>query len=117
MHDYRLALPSKDFKHWKEYVSEFEFNPKVPYFNMLVPTVDTVRYAFLLTNALSVGKPLLFTGNSGVGKSVIVADTIRTLVDQGSWASLPISFSAQTSALRTQAVSYTHLTLPTICSV
>ena len=102
VHDYRLALPSKDFKHWKEYVSEFEFNPKVPYFNMLVPTVDTVRYAFLLTNALSVGKPLLFTGNSGVGKSVIVADTIRTLVDQGSWASLPISFSAQTSALRTQ---------------
>ena len=61
-----------------------------------------MRYSFLLERSLFVGKPLLFTGGSGVGKSVVVADTINKLVDEGQWASLPLSFSAQTSALRTQ---------------
>ena len=101
-HDYFVDLPSKDFKGWKEVVPEFVYDPKVPYFNILVGTVDTVRYAFLLERSLEVSKPILFTGTSGVGKSVIIADTIIRLVETGEWSALPLAFSAQTSALRTQ---------------
>lgn len=61
-----------------------------------------MRYSFLLEHSLQVNKPILFTGSSGVGKSVIIADTINKMVEEGGWASLPLSFSAQTSALRTQ---------------
>ena len=81
---------------------DFVYDAKIPFFNMLVPTVDTFRYSWLLERHLEVGKPVLFTGHSGVGKSVIIADLITKLVDGGGWASLPVSFSAQTSALRTQ---------------
>ena len=83
-------------------VPEFVYDLNMSYFDMLVPTVNTVRCSFLLERSLHVGKPMLFTGHSGVGKSVVVADTVRKMVDGGDWASLPVSFSAQTSALRTQ---------------
>jgi len=102
VHDYFLALPTPEFKPWKEIMSDFSYDPKTPFFSMLVPTVDTVRYSYLLERSLEVAKPMLFTGHSGVGKSVVIADLINRLVDGGSWASLPISFSAQTSARRTQ---------------
>ena len=61
-----------------------------------------MRYSYLLEKSLSVSKPMLFTGHSGVGKSAVISNLISRLVDGGAWASLPISFSAQTSARRTQ---------------
>ena len=45
---------------------------------------------------------MLFTGHSGVGKSVVIADTMNKLVETGSWARIDMSFSAQTSAQRSQ---------------
>jgi len=102
VHDYFLALPSPEFLPWKERMTDFKYNPSTPFFSMLVPTVDTLRYAYLLERSLEVAKPMLFTGHSGVGKSVVIADLINRMVDGGGWASLPISFSAQTSARRTQ---------------
>ena len=38
------------------------------YFDILVPTVDTVRYGFLMQKLLSVRHSVLFTGTTGVGK-------------------------------------------------
>ena len=35
---------------------------------MLVPTIDTVRYGFLLEKLLDVDHSVLFTGVTGVGK-------------------------------------------------
>ena len=41
---------------------------QTPYFDILVPTVDTVRYGFLMHRLLSVRHSVLFTGTTGVGK-------------------------------------------------
>lgn len=38
-------------------VPRFKFDPHTPYFQLLVPTVDTTRYAFLLGTCLQV-RPL-----------------------------------------------------------
>lgn len=35
---------------------------------MLVPTIDTVRYGFLLEKLLDVNHSVLYTGTTGVGK-------------------------------------------------
>ena len=77
VHDYYVDLPDATFKPWKEIVPEFVYDPKASYFDMLVPTVDTVRYAFIFERSVDVMKPVLFTGHSGVGKSVVIADTNR----------------------------------------
>ena len=41
---------------------------QTPFFDILVPTVDTVRFGFLLEKLLDVGHSVLFTGTTGVGK-------------------------------------------------
>ncbi len=42
----------------------FKFEPTVPYAQLVVATVDTVRYSYLLTAALDVQKPMLFAGRA-----------------------------------------------------
>ena len=107
VHDYFVDLPAKDFKAWKEVVPDFVYDPKKSFFSMLVPTVDTVRYAFIFEKSMEVARSVLFTGHSGVGKSVVIADMMTRMVDNGSsngtaWARMDLSFSAQTNAKRTQ---------------
>ena len=102
MHDYFVDLPDKAFKPWKEVVPDFAYDQKTPFFSMLVPTVDTVRYAFIFEHSVDVMKPVLFTGHSGVGKSVVVAKAMQDMVEIGAWGRVDLSFSAQTSAKRTQ---------------
>ncbi|PFX28824.1 Dynein heavy chain 1, axonemal [Stylophora pistillata] len=49
----------------------------------LVPTVDTVRYAFLLSLLALNGRPVLLTGETGVGKSALIQDTLVRLSQPG----------------------------------
>ena len=46
---------------------------------LLIPTVDTVRYAFLIALLALNGQPVLLTGQSGVGKSTLIHDTLERL--------------------------------------
>jgi dynein heavy chain len=102
VHDYYVDLPAKDFKPWKDITPDFTYDPKASFFSMLVPTVDTVRYSFVFTKSLLVDRPVLFTGQSGVGKSVVIAAAMTAMVDGGSWTRIDISYSAQTKARQTQ---------------
>lgn len=49
----------------------------------LVPTVDTVRYAFLIALMALNGQPVLLTGETGVGKSALIQDTLVRLSQAG----------------------------------
>ena len=49
----------------------------------LVPTVDTVRYAFLVALMALNGQPVLLTGETGVGKSALIQDTLMRLSQVG----------------------------------
>lgn len=51
---------------------EWKFDRNQPYFNILVPTTDTVKYKFFLNSLLSTDKNVLVSGDTGVGKSVII---------------------------------------------
>ena len=53
---------------WEKIVPTFKFNPEIPFFEMLVPTMDTVRYGYLMEKLLAIKHPVLFTGTTGVGK-------------------------------------------------
>eukprot|EP00879_Flechtneria_rotunda_P020212 GHRR01021253.1.p1 GENE.GHRR01021253.1~~GHRR01021253.1.p1 ORF type:complete len:968 (+),score=349.26 GHRR01021253.1:519-3422(+) len=84
---------------------------------MLVPTVDTVRFSYLLEACLDVQRSVLFTGVTGVGKSVISTAALDALAaapspadqaDQGNHRiagrliPYTVVFSAQTSSFDTQ---------------
>ena len=49
----------------------------------LVPTIDTVRYAFLIALMALNGQPVLLTGDTGVGKSALIQDTLMRLSEKG----------------------------------
>ena len=46
----------------------FFSNFQVSYFDILVPTVDTVRFGYLMDKLLAGKRSVLFTGTTGVGK-------------------------------------------------
>ena len=49
----------------------------------LVPTVDTVRYAFLISLMTLNRQSVLLTGDPGVGKSALIQDTLLRLAQPG----------------------------------
>ena len=53
---------------WEKIVPPFRYDKETPFFDMLVPTVDTVRFGYILEKLLSVRRSVLYTGSTGVGK-------------------------------------------------
>ncbi|CAI8029533.1 Dynein heavy chain 6, axonemal [Geodia barretti] len=78
--------------------------PQTPFFDILVPTIDTKRYGLLMEKLLDVGHSVLFTGTTGVGKSVIAKGLLNSLQEKGDLVPVIINFSAQTSSGRTQEI-------------
>lgn len=74
LYDFYIDFNEARLRKWDEKLtfSPFRYNPETPFFRILVPTVDTVRYAFLLESLLRIEKPVLLNGKTGVGKSVMV---------------------------------------------
>ncbi len=63
---------------WERIVPAFKYNKELPFFETLVPTTDTVRFGYLLEKLLKVNRPVLYTGNTGVGK---VSKILQFVVD------------------------------------
>ncbi len=81
---------------------KFVYDPATPYFEMLVPTIDSVRYGYLMEKLLAVKRSVLFTGETGVGKSVIARALLLNLAEKTDYLPIFLNFSAQTSSIRTQ---------------
>ena len=57
---------------WETTVPEFKYQRSAPFFDLIVPTVDTARMKYILRADAEAGFHVLIGGNSGVGKTVIV---------------------------------------------
>lgn len=71
------------------------FNKDQSFFDILVPTNDTVKYKFLLQKILMNGHNALVMGETGVGKSVITKNFLMNAPEQ--LLSGFINFSGKTS--------------------
>ncbi len=93
----------KCFKEWSTKVDAFVFDKNLQYFELIVPTETTYAHRYCLETLLAVEKPCFFTGDSGVGKSVIVSNTLEQLFLKQEDNVMPIyiNFSAQTNSGRT----------------
>jgi len=58
-YDYYIDVKTRTFIPWSEIVPEFKYDSKIPYFQMLVPTVETVRNSFLMEKLLTVDRSVL----------------------------------------------------------
>uniref|UniRef100_A0A3P9C2G1 Dynein axonemal heavy chain 6 n=1 Tax=Maylandia zebra TaxID=106582 RepID=A0A3P9C2G1_9CICH len=94
----------RDLQLWTAIIPSFKYNREQPFFEMLVPTTDTVRYGYLMEKLLSVRRSVLFTGDTGVGKTVVARGLLNRIQESAGYLPVFINFSAQTSSARTQEV-------------
>jgi dynein heavy chain len=108
VYDYFVDLKDNEFVNWSKIVPPFVATPGMSYFEMVVPTPDTVRFSYVMKTLLEVNKPVFITGVTGTGKTTIVTTLfkeLQPLKEAGGMGlnSIPINYSAQTSSLVVQS--------------
>ncbi|XP_053317654.1 dynein axonemal heavy chain 6 [Spea bombifrons] len=99
-----MDFDNKRLDPWERIIPSFKYNSSVPFFEMLVPTTDTVRYGYLMEKLLAVRHSVLFTGTTGVGKSEVARGLLNRIQEEAGYVPVYINFSAQTSSARTQEI-------------
>jgi dynein heavy chain len=105
--DYYVDIKENKFREWNELVPSFRYNETLPYFSLIVPTIDTCRYSYIMKSLITVDKPVFITGVTGTGKTVAVQSLLNSLTPMpydGGMGLLPIfmNFSAQSRSDVTQ---------------
>jgi dynein heavy chain, axonemal len=103
VYDYKFDIDTSKWKTWMSDQDPFEYNPKLNFNEVFVPTKDSVRNLFLLQKLLTNGKHVLAVGPTGTGKTVNIMNYLQTGMDQ-KYVPLTLSFSARTSAAQTQDI-------------
>lgn len=67
-----------------------------------MPTVDTKKFSYLLNLMVSNKFPVMFVGESGTAKSVIISNYLNSL-DPENFMKLNINFSSRTTSKDLQA--------------
>ena len=101
LYDYSIAVPSGAWTGWMETVPPFELSPKTEFADIIVPTIDSVRYMWIVEQLCVHSKHVLAVGPTGTGKTLnLVAKLMTGMPDK--FAPVFLGFSAQTSANQTQ---------------
>lgn len=50
---------------WIKIMPEFEYKKDTPFFNIVVPTINTIRFGYIMEKLIMINMPVLFTGNTG----------------------------------------------------
>jgi dynein heavy chain len=82
---------------------KFEYSKDKSFFDLVVPTKDTVRFSWLLKYQIMNGNPVFFTGITGVGKTIIANSTISEMKKNHNYEAIVLSFSSQTSSMEVQS--------------
>ena len=106
VYQYCVHKASATFVTWEYKVPAFIYKRDAPFFDLFVPTGDTVRVRAIQKLLTSVGRHVLVNGVTGVGKSAITADFISNDLNadnpQADWAFFSCVLSAQTSSKNLQ---------------
>lgn len=109
LYGHYIDLNSREARPWTHLMSTFAYDSTMPYFSILVPTVDTTRYRYLLDKLMNDGHNVLLMAETGVGKSVVVNSFLNEMVAKGSTVSYVMGYSAQTKPSNLRDVLETKL--------
>ncbi|KAK3932091.1 Dynein heavy chain 6, axonemal [Frankliniella fusca] len=104
-----INVSTRRLEPWSKIMPSFHYDPQIPFFDLLVPTQDTVCFSYLLEKLMTVNKPVLYIGGTGVGKSVIAKSALSNLASTNEYVPVTLNFSAQTNSFRTQEILEMHL--------
>lgn len=102
IYDYYVDPKHQTFIPWEDKLNDnWKYSDDLPFYEIIVPTVDTIRYNFLLASLLSNGFPVLLVGTVGTGKTSTATSVLKEL-DTTKYSLLSINMSAQTTAQNLQ---------------
>ncbi|XP_032678001.1 dynein heavy chain 7, axonemal-like [Odontomachus brunneus] len=109
--DYKFIKEGKG--KWKPWLDDLKDVPPIPtdipVNQIIVPTVETVRYFHLFHYLVTHNKPVLLVGPTGTGKSVYIMEFLLKRTDPEIYKPLFVIFSAQTTANQTQDIIMSKL--------
>jgi dynein heavy chain len=117
--DWCYKVKEREWTHWSDMIPPFSLFPKkakdddepdadegrpraIKFHSLLVPTVDTTRFSFLLKTLLKNRCNIFVRGSSGVGKSIIIQRVLKDLDETGQYHLISLVFSAHTSSKASQ---------------
>lgn len=104
VYEYYVDVKQKSWSSWEDKLrSGWRYSPSIPFYKIMVPTVDSVRYNFLLDVLINAKRPVLLTGPVGTGKTSVAQKVLESL-DPKIWSVLTINMSAQTSSNNVQEI-------------
>ncbi|KAK1331639.1 hypothetical protein QTO34_009597 [Cnephaeus nilssonii] len=74
-----------------------------PFYKIMVPTVDTVRYNHLVRTMVANQNPVLLVGPVGTGKTSIAQSVLQSL-PSSQWSVLTVNMSAHTTSNNVQSI-------------
>lgn len=103
VYEYCYDMKSGSWIGWLDTIPEFSISPTATYSEIIVPTMDTIRYTYLMDLLLKRGKHVLCAGPTGTGKSVAIVEKLTQGMPP-EFIPIFINFSAQTKANQIQDI-------------
>ncbi|XP_030382586.1 dynein heavy chain 2, axonemal, partial [Scaptodrosophila lebanonensis] len=98
IYDYYVDPIERTFLPWESKLSDsWQYDEQLPFYKIIVPTGDTVRYEYIVSKLLSEEHPVMLVGNVGTGKTS-TATSVMDTCDKNKFCILSINISAQTTS-------------------
>uniref|UniRef100_A0A2K5CLM4 Dynein axonemal heavy chain 2 n=1 Tax=Aotus nancymaae TaxID=37293 RepID=A0A2K5CLM4_AOTNA len=92
----------------------WRYPPNAPFHKIMVPTIDTVRYNYLVSTLVANQNPVLLVGPVGTGKTSIAQSVLQSL-PSSQWSVLIVNMSAQTTSNNVQSIIESRVEKRTKC--
>ncbi|CAL8284422.1 unnamed protein product [Lota lota] len=107
--DYYIDCKTKTFVPWTEKLPTFVLQPELQLQTTLVHTTETIRLCYFMDMLIDQRRPIMLVGNAATGKSLLMAEMLRTLpTDQYMIQSIPFNYCTTSAML--QAILENNLT-------
>jgi dynein heavy chain len=103
VYDYFYSTDEQKWVYWLKTIPEYSVPRGAQFADILVPSVDTIRSAYLLKELSLKQRHTLFVGETGTSKTAVVKDVLLNQMPDN-YTPIMMGFSAQTTANMSQDI-------------